>query len=85
MFQKVDILASFLGISFFVVEKDSEEVAHPRDCCGQCGKKKRRILSPLEASMAPLVVPSTPTHPTGFVLPSTIQKQERSFGSLEEW
>ena len=76
MHQKVDILASHLGISFFAVGKDSDEVARPREFCGQCGNKKRRVLSPAEASRAPPVVPSTPAHPIGSYFPSTFEKQE---------
>ena len=74
MQQKVDILASRLGISFYAAEKVSNEVAFPRECCGQCGKKKWRILSPTEASLAPPIVPSSPAHPIGSCLPSAFQK-----------
>ena len=72
----MDILASHLGISFYAAGKASDEVARPRECCGQCGKKKQRILSPAEASLAPPVVPSAPAHPIGSCLPSAFQKQE---------
>ena len=76
MHQKVEILASHLGISFFAAGKDSDEGAHPHECCGQCGKKKWRILYPIEASLAPPVVPLAPAHPIGSFLPSAFQKQE---------
>ena len=44
--QKVDVLASRLGVSFYAGGMGNDEVARPRESCGQCGKKKRRILSP---------------------------------------
>ena len=72
----MDILASHLGISFYAAEKVSDEVAHPRECCGQCGKNKWRILSPAEVSMALPVVPLAPAYPIGSCLPSAFQKQE---------
>ena len=76
MHQKMDILASRLGISFFAAGKDSDEVARPREYCGQCGKKKQRILSPAEASLASPIMPSAPAHPIGSYFPSAFQKQE---------
>ena len=35
--QKVDILASRLGISFYAVGKVCKEMAQPRECCDSCG------------------------------------------------
>ena len=76
MHQKVDVLASRLGVSFFAASKGLDEVAHPRDSCGQCGKKYRRILSPYSPVQNPPGAVPAPTLPTMSCLPSAFQKME---------
>ena len=74
--QKVDVISSRLGVSFFTVGKGLDKVACPRDSCRQCDKKQRRILSPSSSVQnPPSAVPSL-AHPIMSCLPSAFQKIE---------
>ena len=68
--QKVDILASRLGISFYAVGKVPKETARPRECCDICGKKKRRVTSSSGGPLAPPGVPPAPAQALRSCLPS---------------
>ena len=68
--QKVDILASRLGISFYAVGKVLEEMARPRECCNLCAKKKRKVTSSSGGPLAPPGVPPAPAQALRSCLPS---------------
>ena len=72
--QKVDIIASRLGVSFFVARKGPEEVAHPRDNYGKCGKKKKWILSPLQPGVISPGLTPAPAQSMVSFLPSAFKK-----------
>ena len=74
--QKVDVIASRLGVSFFSVGKGLDEAAHLRDSYKQCSKKKRRILSPSPPVQNPLGAAPALAHPIMSCLPSAFQKME---------
>ena len=74
--QKVDILASRLGISFYATGKAPQETTRPRECCDLCGKKKRRVTSSFGAPLAPPGVSPAPSQALRSGLPSAFQKYE---------
>ena len=76
MHQKVHVIASRLGVSFFVAGKGLDEVARPRDSFDKCGKKQRRILSPSPSIQNPTGAVPAPAHPIMSCLPSSFQKME---------
>ena len=68
--QKVDILASRLGISFYAAVKAPEKTARPREYCDLCGKKKRWVTSSSGEPLAPPGVPPAPAQALRSCLPS---------------
>ena len=74
--QKVDVIASRLGVSFFAAGTGLDEVARPWDNCGKCGKKQRRILSPSQTDpKSPGAGPAL-AHPMVSCLPLAFHKME---------
>ena len=71
--QKIDILASRLGVSFYAAGKAPGERARPRACCDQCGKKKRRASSPA-AEPTPSGASPVPAQALRSGFPSAFQK-----------
>ena len=72
--QKVDIIASRLGVTFYTVGKGHEEAVRPWDSCGRCGKKHKSVISPSQRDAVPPCSVSVPAQAMVSSLPSAFKK-----------